>query len=467
MKNFRKNQGITLIALVITVIVLLILAGVSIATLTGDNGILTRAQEAKNKTEEAQDAEKINLAVAEAQIGDNGYQELNCSNLQKAIDNGFEGRNVVVSDNGDGTFTVSILDRLKDYIISNSGNTVEEGIDWNEAMANAVVPESQDEERNEKVIGLGTNGKAVDMDLWKYIQLEDGTYALRTKDINASGYVGGFTSNGEIEGKVPQYISTDNGKTYKPVTSLEYCFKGQTDLKIAPKLPNIVTNMHETFLNCTKLEQITNIPNSVTNMTSAFIGCSKLVSIPNFPTNLNTLHSSFKDCSNLSDVPTIPDSVTDMKGTFNNCTSLIEIPNLPNNLTTLDGTFYNCSALKKCPDIPSSVTNLNTTFWKCTSLVEAPNILYGVETMDMTFLGCENLTKGPDVIPESVTILKQTFQECPKLSGEIEINANITDTTYSIFYGATQGEAKLKLKGNCPILSEIVSKANNPNITLK
>ena len=38
MNNFRKNQGITLIALVITVIVLLILAGVTIATLTGDNG---------------------------------------------------------------------------------------------------------------------------------------------------------------------------------------------------------------------------------------------------------------------------------------------------------------------------------------------------------------------------------------------------------------------------------------------
>ena len=51
MKNFRKNQGITLIALVITVIVLLILAGVSIATLTGDNGLLSKAQEAKEETE--------------------------------------------------------------------------------------------------------------------------------------------------------------------------------------------------------------------------------------------------------------------------------------------------------------------------------------------------------------------------------------------------------------------------------
>ena len=39
----KKNQGITLIALVITIIVLLILAAVSIATLTGENGILTQA----------------------------------------------------------------------------------------------------------------------------------------------------------------------------------------------------------------------------------------------------------------------------------------------------------------------------------------------------------------------------------------------------------------------------------------
>ena len=60
MKRERKQTGITLIALVITVIVLLILAGVTIAALSGDNGILTRAKEAKEKTEQAQkDEEKI------------------------------------------------------------------------------------------------------------------------------------------------------------------------------------------------------------------------------------------------------------------------------------------------------------------------------------------------------------------------------------------------------------------------
>ena len=48
----RNNKGITLVALVVTIVVLLILAGVSINLVLGDNGIVKRAQEAKNKTEE-------------------------------------------------------------------------------------------------------------------------------------------------------------------------------------------------------------------------------------------------------------------------------------------------------------------------------------------------------------------------------------------------------------------------------
>ncbi len=70
MKNLEEeikycNKGITLISLVVTIIVLLILAGVTIATLTGNNGILTRAQEAKNKTEQAEKDEKEKLVNIE------------------------------------------------------------------------------------------------------------------------------------------------------------------------------------------------------------------------------------------------------------------------------------------------------------------------------------------------------------------------------------------------------------------
>ncbi len=58
----KKNKGITLIALVITIIVLLILAGVSIATLLGENGILSQATKAVEKTNNATEKEKVQLA---------------------------------------------------------------------------------------------------------------------------------------------------------------------------------------------------------------------------------------------------------------------------------------------------------------------------------------------------------------------------------------------------------------------
>ena len=62
MKRTKQN-GITLIALVITIIVLLILAGVTIATLTGENGILTRATDAKEQTEIASVKEQAQLDI--------------------------------------------------------------------------------------------------------------------------------------------------------------------------------------------------------------------------------------------------------------------------------------------------------------------------------------------------------------------------------------------------------------------
>ena len=68
MKKLKNKKGITLIALVITIVVLLILAGVTIAMLTGDNGILTKAQTSKTKSEEEEAREKVSLMLAEWKI---------------------------------------------------------------------------------------------------------------------------------------------------------------------------------------------------------------------------------------------------------------------------------------------------------------------------------------------------------------------------------------------------------------
>ena len=61
MKKYKSQIGITLIALVVTIIVLLILAGVTIATLTGDSGVITKAEEAKISTELARYKEELEL----------------------------------------------------------------------------------------------------------------------------------------------------------------------------------------------------------------------------------------------------------------------------------------------------------------------------------------------------------------------------------------------------------------------
>ena len=67
MKNkLKTNKGITLIALVITIIVLLILAGVAISMLTGDNGILRQVAKAKTVTDEKSTEEQIKLAATAA-----------------------------------------------------------------------------------------------------------------------------------------------------------------------------------------------------------------------------------------------------------------------------------------------------------------------------------------------------------------------------------------------------------------
>ena len=75
-KNKRLEKGITLIALVITIIVLLILAGVTISMLTGENGILKQATSAKDTTDKSEFEEQVKLAVMASKVNDKGAIDL-------------------------------------------------------------------------------------------------------------------------------------------------------------------------------------------------------------------------------------------------------------------------------------------------------------------------------------------------------------------------------------------------------
>ena len=96
----NKEKGITLIALVITIVILLILAGVSIAMLTGDNGIITRANEASEKTKYAGAKEAVEAEIA-GSLDNKGKYDANIAkaNLEKNL-----GATVIL--NPDGTLDV-------------------------------------------------------------------------------------------------------------------------------------------------------------------------------------------------------------------------------------------------------------------------------------------------------------------------------------------------------------------------
>ena len=117
-KKLRFNQkGITLIALVITIIVLLILAAVSIATLTGENGILTRAQDAKTNTEIAEEKEAIGIAY-NGVMAENKGNGVSSGELEIELHN--NGRTDAHAT-GENPITVT-FDSGRSYTVDNNGN---------------------------------------------------------------------------------------------------------------------------------------------------------------------------------------------------------------------------------------------------------------------------------------------------------------------------------------------------------
>ena len=126
MKKLKKNRmsGITLIALVVAIIVLLILAGISISMLSGDNGVLQKAIDAKTKSDEAQIRERIQLAYHSSLTKDitseNG--ELTMPTLQAELDNEFAGKTVTIIPSADKKEWTIEVDGVKVTVVANGRN---------------------------------------------------------------------------------------------------------------------------------------------------------------------------------------------------------------------------------------------------------------------------------------------------------------------------------------------------------
>ena len=106
-KKVKLENGITLIALVVTIVVLLILAGITISLVFGSNGVIKKVQEANENTKIAQVREQLELAKGPEYIEGNGKYNPD-SYFERIETEGIIGnKDTDVIDNGDGTYEVT------------------------------------------------------------------------------------------------------------------------------------------------------------------------------------------------------------------------------------------------------------------------------------------------------------------------------------------------------------------------
>ena len=410
--------------------------------LTGQNGILNRASEAKNLNGIAQNGELVKLSAMDALS--QGLGTITDANLKTALNSNIgEGKYEITGDATNG-WTVTVDGQ--DYRVEATGGSV----NWDKILEDANKnPESMKHKEQVKssFIGIGTDGKPVNMDLWRTSKKGDGTWGIFSCESAYAwedAYDGGIDDDGKIVGKIPQYIYSKEEERFVEVTDLSRAFYRCTRLTTAPEIPSSVKDMDYTFRWCTGLTTAPEIPNSVTSIDYTFDGCTGLTTAPEIPNSVTSMSSTFSGCTGLTTAPEIPNSVTNMNGTFSGCTGLTTAPKIPNSVTSMSSTFSGCTGLTTAPEIPNSVTDMDWTFSRCTGLTTAPEIPNSVTSMHCTFSGCTNLT------------------------GEITINANLDGSSKWAYDSCFDGTTKpIQLTGTCTILSKLAETSSNGNVTVK
>ena len=278
----RRNHGITLITLVVTIVVLLILAAVSISMLTGENGIITQAQNSKEETEQAKCEELVTVAI-NGLITENSGDKSKITPQDIAEEGTFptnilfpeEGRKVGVSieigttdwdslptkeariigmnpkycNSIDGGYTSDTGEKYKD---TNYDIILDDGTKLTDTL---VVPYQ-----------VEINGE-----LYKITEANVMAYGEKKIEASASGKWRGYT--------YPNVQTIIFPNTIKKISNENYIgYPNYTIQHI--KLPNKLEIIGENaFSGCEGLNNIT-IPNSVTTIVnSAFWGCDGLTTI--------------------------------------------------------------------------------------------------------------------------------------------------------------------------------------------
>lgn len=241
-------NGITLISLVVTIIILLILAGISIGMLSGDNGILGQAGNAKTQTDIAVEKEIIDLAVVHA-MGKSKYGDID----ETSFTNELEKNNATVTKSG-SKYKVAFSSG-RQYTVDQDGNVKEKKVNPN-ALEISELSENANTYFGWDVINYTeTLDSSLNYMKWQLFyagamdgELEDRIYLIskeyvKNTDLPAKNgatpiagntvYKARFGSDGS-SGIIPQYTGTESIATNMQKYNSDY-FKDYTSANINMK----------------------------------------------------------------------------------------------------------------------------------------------------------------------------------------------------------------------------------------
>ena len=443
--KINENRGITLIALVITIIVLLILASVSLAVILQNNGTIKSAIKAKEETEISKIEELANLEYTSIYTRDitKKPKDIMSEVAKKLTEDGYS----VILDSNNIVTKLAISDENV-YLVPTS----EEG-DKTKDVEVKLVTEADKSELNylvtvnkEKYRLTYANGKVVLKVIESSSEPKINTVTVIPKEIVTNGSIE-LVINGEkitdkktinITDKIIITVSSTRAKIEDLKEAFEIELKNSIDESTSEaKLVKIsVEKIYDFCLNDYNYAQagITREGNVIIPKTfryngrkykiktisrDAFQNCNKLtsVTIPSSVTEIEEYYNSdgaFRNCTSL-ELVTIEAGIEKIGHyAFKECTSLKTI-NIPNSVISIgDSAFSGCTALTSI-DIPDSVTNLGSSvFWGCKSLneVKLSNQINSIKSG--TFSQCKGLTSVD--IPYGITSIgSDCFAWCSNL----------------------------------------------------
>ena len=374
------KRGITLIALVITIVILLILAGVTINTLFSDNGIIKKAQDAGNKMNEA-----INDELT--QINDL------TSELMEIMGENPRLTDIYVFLYDDGTLTFGKQNQPIEgkTVVKEYGNIKgQEYNSWIDESDNHVsnIPWFNDRTSITKV-SIVDEIVPLSMASWfdSCVNLTEfeNIKRLDTSEIESMSYTF-YGCSGLINMDLRSF---DTSKVENMRAMFAYC-TSLTSLDLSSFDTSNVTSMNNMFLNCNNLREIMGLDefntSRVENIGAMFAYCTSLTSLnlSNFDiSNASIAGNMFDHCSNLTEILGLDkfntSKVESMRAMFAYCTSL----------TSLDLSSFDTN----------NVTYMDHMFEGCTNLI----IIYvgdnwdlsSVENKDNMFTGCGTNTTTP------------------------------------------------------------------------